>query len=108
MNTSKKPNLLQKMWQKWQSLYDGHTNINEKETRKQYYPFEIKENPEKGWYVILGSYIVSDAFRTKEEAENEINLENWNFLITVISAIQDINTKQAELKNNITETLNKQ
>lgn len=70
-------------------------NIFAKKSRKhkQDYPFRVVYNPEVGYYVTLGECILSDAYATQEEAEACIDMENWNFLITVISAVGHINNK---------------
>lgn len=107
MKLSIKAGLLLKAMNIWQSLFNGRTNVEEKAVSNSHYPFELKEHPEHGHYVMLGNCIVSEPFETKEQAINAINPNDWEFMISVISAVEHMNRESKKLADS-TKKITKQ
>lgn len=47
-------------------------------------PFTIIEDTEKGWYVVMGNYIITKPSDTKELAMRILEIERWNIILTMI------------------------
>lgn len=61
-------------------------------------PFTIIEINEE-YFITMGSYRISEKFKTLEEATEEANTINWNKIIQVISILMDHEKKIINLKN---------
>lgn len=86
-------NAFKKLWTAWLSIFDGNTIVNQNQKHNTNSPFRIVEHPEHGWYVLLGECILTTGHTTKKEAEEAIDITDYNFLVTLISAIQHLNTR---------------
>lgn len=50
-------------------------------------PFVITGNEDRGYFVRLGDYRISDIQKTPEEAENELVEQHWNVIMRMIASI---------------------
>ena len=55
-------------------------------------PFAIvKQN--KGWFIALGQYKVSDYYLTKEQAKKDIQRKDWDLILNVVSVLIEMSNK---------------
>lgn len=75
-----------------------NTLNNVEETHKENYslimrekiektPFHIIGDEEKGYFIALGKYRVTEPTKTPEEAIQKLDIEKWNILVDVITII---------------------
>lgn len=89
------------------SQLNGGENAKEK-TNLDYSvePFEIRQHPEKGtWLVMLTNMVVHET-KTENEAVDAIAKPSWDMMLTVISAVIEITQKLQEMKKQA-EAINK-
>lgn len=46
--------------------------------------FSIANDPETGWFLSIGKYIITEPFPTKEEAISQLELDKWNIIMKMI------------------------
>lgn len=50
-------------------------------------PFTICGNEEKGYFIRMGSYRLTEYYNTIENAKNHLEIRKWDITVTIIAAI---------------------
>lgn len=60
-------------------------------------PFHIVGNKEKGYFLTLGKYKISDTYKTEEELFEDVDKQHWNITLRLITTVHEaIMTKIGE------------
>lgn len=100
MKSLKVTKQLKKWWTAWSSIFDGNTTANQNQKNNSFYsetdiprPFNLQHDNEKGYFIRIGNYRLTEPKKTADEATEEIPDTNWDFLMNTITAIIDMNNK---------------
>lgn len=55
-------------------------------------PFHVIGMKDKGWFLIMGNYKITEDYATKDEAINQLAESHWNIILNLTSiAVETIN-----------------
>lgn len=52
-------------------------------------PFTITGNQDKGYFLRLGDYRITEAYQTKQDAADQLTIEQWNIIVKVLSIVME-------------------
>lgn len=56
-------------------------------------PFYVTGNEEKGYFIRLGDYKISEAKQTEDEAIKDLEENKWNIMVNIIATVVDLHDK---------------